>query len=267
MISKRLEGKVALVTGSTSGIGRGIAKVLSLNGAKVVVTGRREEKGAVVVNEIVSAGGEAAYMYSDVTKPDTIKDLIDGVVAKYGKIDVLVNNAANVSLKDGPVEDVTIEMWDAIMESDLRSTFVATKYALPHMRANGGGSIINIGSCSAVGSEMGSAAYAAAKAGINLLTQSTATQYGKMNIRCNCIRPGLIITPENEAKVPQFLKDIFMDNISVPRQGKPEDIGNLALFFASDESSFINGQLINADGGVNSHMPTVAQIRNLSKGK
>src|SRR5574344_1886666 len=114
-IMARLKDKVALVTGSTSGIGVGIAKIFAKEGAKVVVTGRREEKGQVVVDAIVKDGGEASYIYSDVTKPETIRDLIQNVVDKYGKLDVLVNNAANVALPDGTIEELTIEMWDDIM--------------------------------------------------------------------------------------------------------------------------------------------------------
>lgn len=257
----RLKGKVALVTGSTSGIGVGIAKVFAREGAKVVVTGRREEKGQVVVDAITKEGGEAAYLYSDITKPESIKDLLQGVVDKYGKLDILVNNAANVTLADGTIEELTTEMWDAIMESDLRSVFIATKEAIPHMRANGKGSIINIGSMASCAGDLGTSAYASAKAGVNLLTESTAVQYGKENIRCNCIRPGLIVTPENKEKLPQLLIDIFMSNILVNRYGNPEDIGNLALFLGSDESEYITGQILNVDGGSNAHAPTVAQFR------
>lgn len=258
---KKLAGKVAIVTGSTSGIGVGIAKVFADEGAIVIVTGRREENGNRVVNAIKEKGGEAEYFYSDVSKPESIKALIDGVSAKFGKLDILVNNAANVTLPDGAVEELTVEMWDDIMESDLRSVFVATKEAIPHMRKNGKGSIVNIGSMASCAGDLGATAYAAAKAGVNLLTQSTAIQYGKENIRCNCIRPGLIVTPENDAYVPDFLKQVFLDNIAVNRYGNPEDIAYLALLLASDESEYITGQIMDVDGGSNAHATTVAQFR------
>ena len=142
-------------------------------------------------------------------------------------------------------------MWDAIFESDMRGTFYATKTVLPYLEKNEkGGSIINIGSMASTNGDLSSTAYACAKAGVDMLTLSTALQYGKKNIRCNCIRPGLIVTPENDAHVPQFLKDIFLDNIMVNRYGCPEDIGNLAVFFASDESEYVTGQIINVDGGL-----------------
>ncbi|MGN1444858.1 MAG: SDR family NAD(P)-dependent oxidoreductase, partial [Eubacteriales bacterium] len=124
--------------------------------------------------------------------------------------------------------------------------------------------IINIGSMASCAGDLGSTAYACAKAGVDLLTQSTALQYGKQNIRCNCVRPGLIVTPENEAHVPQALRDIFTSNIMVNRYGCPEDIGQMCVYLASDESSYVTGQIVNVDGGLNSHVPTVAQFRQLN---
>ena len=262
----RLQNKVIIVTGSTSGIGIGIAKLCAKEGAKVVVCGRRAEKGQVVVDQIKKEGGEAVFHFFDITKLETIESLIKDTYEMFGHIDVLINNAANVALKDGRVDELTVEMWDAIFESDMRGTFYATKTVLPYLEKNEKGvSIINIGSMASTNGDLSSTAYACAKAGVDMLTLSTALQYGKKNIRCNCIRPGLIVTPENDAHVPQFLKDIFLDNIMVNRYGCPEDIGNLAVFFASDESEYVTGQIINVDGGMNSHVSTVAQMRALNK--
>lgn len=261
----RLKGKVAIVTGSTSGIGIGIAKLYALEGAKVVICGRRQEKGQAVVDEIINAGGEAWYHFMDITDTDSIEKLISDTAEKYGKIDILVNNAANVGLKDGRVDELTIEMWDGVFQSDLRGTFYTTKCVLPYMQENEtGGSIINIGSMASCGGDLGSTAYACAKAGVDMLTQSTALQYGKSNIRCNCVRPGLIVTPQNEAHVPQALKDVFLSNIMVNRYGCPEDIGHMCVYLGSDESSYVSGQIINVDGGMNSHVSTVAQFRELN---
>ena len=261
----RLKDKVAIVTGSTSGIGIGIAKLFAAEGAKVVICGRREEKGQAVVNDIIKEGGEATYHFMDITVPESIEKLFEDTAQKYGKIDVLVNNAANVALKDGRVDELTIEMWDSIFQSDLRGTFYATKCILPYMQKNEmGGSIINIGSMASCAGDISSTAYACAKAGVDMLTQSTATQYGKSNIRCICVRPGLIVTPQNEANVPQVLKDIFLSNIMVNRYGCPEDIGNMCVYLASDESSYVSGQIINVDGGLNSHVSTVAQFRQMN---
>ena len=261
----RLNGKVAIVTGSTSGIGIGIARLFAAEGAKVVICGRREEKGQAVVSRIADEGGEASYHFMDITVPESIERLIADTAEKYGKIDILVNNAANVGLKDGRVDELTLEMWDGIFQSDVRGTFYATKCVLPYMMKNEkGGSIINIGSMASCGGDLGSTAYACAKAGVDLLTQSTALQYGKNRIRCNCVRPGLIVTPENEAHVPQVLKDIFLSNIMVDRYGCPEDIGHMCVYLASDESEYVTGQIVNVDGGMNSHVPTVAQFKQLN---
>lgn len=262
---KRLGGKVAIVTGSTSGIGKGIARLFAAEGAKVVICGRREDKGQAIVDMIASEGGEASYHFMDMTDTDSIKKLISDTAEKYGKIDILVNNAANVGLKDGRVDELTLEMWDAIFNSDMRGTFYATQCVLPFMQQNEkGGSIINISSMATCGGDLGSTAYACAKAGVNMLTQYTSLQYGKEKIRCNCIRPGLIVTPENEARVPQQLKDVFLNNISVGRYGCPEDIGHLCVYLASDESEYVTGQILNVDGGLNSHVSTVGEFRRLA---
>ncbi|MGN0301696.1 MAG: SDR family NAD(P)-dependent oxidoreductase [Anaerotardibacter sp.] len=260
----RLAGKIAIVTGSTSGIGIGIAKEYAAEGATVIICGRRQEKGQGVVDEIVAEGGKAAYHFMDITQPESIEALIADTVKEYGKLDILVNNAANVALKDGRVDELTLEMWDAILQSDLRGTFYTTKCALPYLKENGGGSIVNIGSMASCAGDLGSTAYACAKAGVDILTQYVALQYGKDNIRCNCIRPGLIVTPDNEAKVPDMLKDIFLGSIMVNRYGAPADIAHAAVYFGADESEYVTGQIINVDGGMNSHAPTVAQFRQMN---
>ena len=260
----RLQGKVAIVTGSTSGIGIGIAKLYAAEGAKVVICGRRAEKGQAVVDEIVKAGGEASYHYMDITDTASIESLMKDTVEKYGKLDILVNNAANVALKDGRVDELTVEMWDAIFQSDMRGTFYTTKCALPYLAQNGGGSIVNIGSMASCAGDLGSTAYACAKAGVDMLTQSVALQYGKQNIRCNCVRPGLIVTPENSAHTPETVRQVFMNSILGNRYGCPEDIGYLCVYLASDESEYMSGQVLNMDGGLNSHLPTTAQMRELN---
>ena len=260
----RLKGKVAIVTGSTSGIGVGIAKLFAAEGAKVVICGRREAKGQAVVDSITAEGGEAFYHFMDITAVESIEALIADTVEKYGKVDILVNNAANVGLKDGRVDELTLEMWDNIFQSDIRGTFYAIKCVLPYLKENKGGSIINIGSMASCGGDLGSTAYACAKAGVDMLTKSTALQYGKDNIRCNCVRPGLIVTPENEAYVPQALKDVFLNNIMVNRYGAPADIANMCVYLASDESEYFTGQVVTVDGGLNAHVSTVGEFKKLN---
>lgn len=261
--SINLNGKVAVVTGSTSGIGIGVAKVMALNGAEVVVTGRREEKGQAVVDEITALGGKAYFHKLDITSEESIKTLMDDVHEKFGHLDVLVNNAASVAAKDGNITDITAEDWDHMLDSDLKSVFLASKYAIGYMLENHNGSIINIGSSSGVAGNLGWSAYGPAKAAVANLTKNIAYQYGKQGIRCNCIHPGLIVTPQNKDNIPDFFRDIYLDCIEVDRVGCPEDIGYLATFLASDMAGFITSVEILADGGMMSHGPTYDFLRKL----
>lgn len=257
----RLEGKVAVVTGSTSGIGIGIAKVFAREGAHVIICGRREARGQEVADQIKEAGGSASFHKMDLNNLATVDVLMEDTARDFGHIDILVNNAAGVGLNDGRVDEISLEDWDAMFASGVRGAFYTIKAVLPYMRSAKCGSIVNIGSMASVAGDLGSTAYAASKAGVDMLTSSVALQYGKENIRCNCVRPGLIVTPQNEGHVSQTLKDIFLSNIEVNRYGCPQDIAEACLFFASDESAYVTGQIINVDGGLNSHAATVAQFR------
>lgn len=259
-----LTGKTAIVTGSTSGIGIGVARVLAKAGANVVITGRREQRGHDVVADIESGGGKASYHKLDIMLEDSIKQLMDDTVQQYGTLDILVNNAANVNAQDGNVTDITAHDWDEMLGSDLRSVFLASKYAIPYMVKSGGGSIVNIGSTAGMAGNLGWSAYGPAKAGVANLTKNIAYQYGKENIRCNCIQPGLIVTPQNDANVSQEFRDIYLDEIELTRYGCPDDIGYMALFFASDEASFVTSQIVTVDGGMMAHAPMNTGLRKLA---
>lgn len=259
----RLENKVAIITGSTSGIGLGTAKLFAREGAKVVVCGRRKEKGEAVVQEIKEAGGEAFYQYVDLMQENSIDELFKAAAEKYGKIDILVNNASNVGLPDGRVDEVSMKMFDDIINTDLRGTFYMIKTVLPYMLKNHSGSIVNIGSMASLGGDLGATAYACAKAGVDILTQYVAVQYGKQGIRCNCVRPGLIVTPQNDAYVADAVKKVFLNNICVERYGCPEDIGYMCVYLGSDESAYVTGQCLTVDGGMNMHVPTVGEFKKL----
>ena len=261
----RLKEKVVIVTGSTSGIGIGIAKLCAAEGAQVVITGRNVERGQKVVDEIEAAGGSVWFHAFDLTDTDSMHTLITDVAERYGRIDVLINNAAGMGMKDGRVDELTLEEFNAVVAIDLGGTFNMIKEVLPHMLKNeNGGSIVNIGSMASAGGDLGTIAYACAKAGVDKLTEYVACMYGPSGVRCNCVRPGLIVTPQNEGRIPDALKTIFLSNILGPRYGQPEDIGHLCVYLASDEAAYMNGQVLTCDGGLNSHTPTVAQFRLMS---
>lgn len=262
-----LTGKVAVVTGSTSGIGIGIAQALAENGAHVVITGRRVERGQKVVDEIAANGGKASFHVLDIMQEDSIKALIDETAAAFGKIDILVNNAASVDAEDGNIADLTADQWDHMLSSDLKSVFLCCKYVIPYMQKNGGGSIINTSSTAAIAGNLGWSAYGPAKAGVDNLTKNIAYQYGRDNIRCNAIRPGLIVTPQNDAQVSQAYRDIFLREIEVNRYGCPKDIGYAVVYFASDEAGFVTSQILNVDGGMWEHAPQNSAVRDLMGGQ
>lgn len=261
----RLKDKVIIVTGSTSGIGIGIAKLCAKEAAQVVVTGRNVERGQKVVDEIAAEGGSAWFHAFDLTDRESMHALIVDVAEKFGRIDVLINNAAGMGMKDGRVDEISFEEFNAVVATDLGGTFNMIKEALPFLMKNEkGGNIINIGSMASVGGDLGTIAYACAKAGVDKLTEYVACMYGPSGIRCNCVRPGLIVTPQNEGRIPDILKDIFLSNILGKRYGNPDDIGHLCVYLASDEAEYMNGQVLTCDGGLNSHTPTVAQFRQMA---
>lgn len=261
----RLKDKVVIVTGSTSGIGIGIAKLCAREAAQVVITGRNEKRGQKVVKEIEQEGGSAWFHAFDLTDTDSMHALVADVAEKYGRIDVLINNAAGMGMKDGRVDELFLENFNEVVVTDLGGTFNMIKEVLPYLLKNeNGGSIVNIGSMASAGGDLGTIAYGCAKAGVDKLTEYVACMYGPNGVRCNCVRPGLIVTPQNEGRISDALKKIFLSNILGPRYGNPEDIGHLCVYLASDESAYMNGQVITCDGGLNSHTPTVAQFRMLA---
>jgi NAD(P)-dependent dehydrogenase (short-subunit alcohol dehydrogenase family) len=245
----RLENKVAVVVGSTYGIGRSIAAMFAKEGAKVVVSGRTKEKGQNVVEEIIRANGHARFIQCDVSQANQIEALIDGAVGEYGKLDILVNNAFALNpLK--PMAELKIEEWRKVIDIILNGTFLGCKYAIPHMIRNGRGSIINIGS---VGTQLGfslHSAYNAAKAGVANLSRALALEYGPRNIRANVICPGIVATPHTQHEVddPIIVKG-FMQKLAIKRIGCVDDIAYAAVYFASDESAYVTGQVFMVDGG------------------
>ena len=245
----RLEGKVAIITGGARGQGATEARMFAQEGAKVVIGDIRDELGVQVEAEIRELGGEAVYLHLDVTSDDDWQRAIETAEQQFGKVDVLVNNAAIVLRKD--IEETTGEDWDNIMEINAKGVFLGTKAVIPAMRRAGGGSIINISSISGLVS-IGPPAYIATKGAVRLFTKSTAIQYASENIRANSIHPGSIDTDmRREGLGSQTSEEIQarVDNIPLGRVGTTEDISFGALFLASDESSFMTGSELVIDGG------------------
>lgn len=254
MSDRRLEGKVCVVTGSTAGIGAATAKLFAEHGGKVVVSGRRAEKGEAVVRAIREAGHTAHFLACDVADDVQMDALIQGAVQQYGGIDVLVNNAADVAGSHGPgraVADLSLESWDGQIRTNLRSVFYLSKLAIPLIRERGGGAIVNVSSVgSVVGWENG-AAYLASKGAINQLTRSMAIDYMRDRIRVNALCPGWIMTEIEQARVeanPSAVENLYEDK-GITRMGEPREMAYAALFLACNESSYVTGSMLFADGG------------------
>jgi NAD(P)-dependent dehydrogenase (short-subunit alcohol dehydrogenase family) len=240
----RLEGKVALVTGSTRGIGRTIAEMFAEEGAKVVLSGRSADKGEKNAQRIRDAGGEAIFVPLDVADETSVQAAVAATVEAYGPITTLINNAAptalvNVSFK--PVTELSTQEWDDIVRGTVTSMFWTSKYAIPHMLEAGGGSIVNVSSGAAVFGVPGLSAYSAAKGAVNSLTRVLAVENGKQGIRCNTIIVGRVVSYAQD-RGPETTKELM-------RVGNPRDIAYAALWLAADESEWITGSEITADGG------------------
>ncbi|MEC1377443.1 SDR family NAD(P)-dependent oxidoreductase [Heyndrickxia oleronia] len=260
----RVEGKIALVTGGASGIGLSAATLLTKEGAKVVIGDFNVEGATEAAERIIHSGGEAIGIFLDASKEDSIKKAVDITVEKYGKIDVLYNNVGLTNLqKDVDVVNMDLEEWDRLMNVNTKSVLLGSRYAIPHMIKAGGGSIINTASMAAFAGDATRSAYGASKAAVVNLTRYIAAQYGKNNIRCNSVAPGLILTPAAKNNMPEPVLSIFEKYNALPYHGEADDIGYTVLFLASDESKFITGQTIQVEGGHYMANPSIADFQAL----
>lgn len=248
-MAQRFEGKAAVVTGGGSGIGAATARRLASEGARVVVADIDAEAAGRVVEEIAGAGGAAVVSHTDVTDPVQAKAMIRTAVDRFGRLDVLHNNATRGT--GGFVGDMSLEEWQAVIAINLTAPFVATRHALPIMIDQGGGAIVNMASAVAFSAEHGLGAYAAAKAGVLSLTRSTAIEYGRHGIRANCVVPGAIATPPTMmfASISDDLRERIEAACPLRRMGRPEEVAAVVAFLASDDASFINGSAHFVDGG------------------
>jgi NAD(P)-dependent dehydrogenase (short-subunit alcohol dehydrogenase family) len=251
----RLEGKVALVTGGGSGIGRGCAEALAREGARVVVANRGTEAGEATARAISDAGGEATFVPVDVSVPAQAEEMVARTVETYGRLDVLVSNAGigGRSLGDGPVHECAVEAWDQVLGVNLRGTFLACKYAIPEFLEGGGGSILTMSSVLGMVGTQGlfdTHAYATSKAGIIGLTRTIAAHYARWRIRANVLAPGLVDT--KMARRTRADEDLLEKVGSWQPLGPIGEVGDVAeacIYLASDEAKFVTGVVLPVDGG------------------
>lgn len=248
----RLSGKVALITGGTSGIGSATAVRFAEEGAAVAITGRNSERGEQVAQEIADAGGEALFVKSDVRLADDCRDAVDKTLERFGQIDILFNNAGVFHPRSIP--ECTEEEWDETIDSSLKGAFLMSKYALPSMIERGSGSIIHTSSGWGILGGDHAAAYCAAKGGLIIMAKAMAIDHGPDGIRVNCVCPGDVMTPmlpDDAAKRGMSWDDYAAGAADRPlgRIGTAEDIANACVYLASDESSFVTGEALVVDGG------------------
>jgi len=248
----RLKDKVAIVTGSSKGIGEGIARVFSIEGAKVVVVCRTEDAGGKMAKELGASEGRAIFLKTDVTSSKSIQNMIDATIKTFGKLDILVNNAGYHLSKN--VEETSEQEWEFIINTNLRSTFLCSKYAIPHLRKTKG-NIINISSMVGLVGQPNAGAYSATKGGQIAMTKGMALDFAKDGIRVNVICPGWIQTPLvkdwfSQQKDPEAARKYIFGQHPLGRIGTIEECGKATLYLASDDAAFTTGITLNIDGGV-----------------
>jgi NAD(P)-dependent dehydrogenase (short-subunit alcohol dehydrogenase family) len=253
----RLSGKVAVITGATSGIGLRTAEIFVAEGAQIVIAGRRVAEGEALARQL---GPNCVFRQTDVTEEDQMRALIAQSVEKFGKIDCIFNNAGGPA-QTGGIEGLEVDRFDAAMATLLRSVMLGMKHAAPYMKKQGSGSIINNGSIAGrLAGFSSSMVYGAAKAAVIHLTKCVAMELGEAGIRVNSISPGAIatgifgkalgLTTEAAEKTPAVMREVYKAAQPIPRAGLPDDIAHAAVFLASDESSFINGHDLVVDGAI-----------------
>jgi NAD(P)-dependent dehydrogenase (short-subunit alcohol dehydrogenase family) len=261
----RLQGKVAIVTGSGHGLGAETARVLASQGARVVVVDIELDAAKAVAAEIEAAGGQALAVKVDLISEGEIKSMVAAALARFGRIDVLHNNAAALDTaqrqSDRDVCNVAIEAWDRALDVNTRGAMLCCKHVVPVMVEQGSGSIVFSTSGFGLLGDVTLTAYAASKAALMALARSVAAQYGKQGIRSNAIMIGFVVNDHAQKSVPDEVKQILLAQHLTPELGRPRQIADVVAFLASDESSFITGATIPVDGGFTSHSPAMVPLK------
>lgn len=256
-MAQELESKIAIVTGGATGIGRGIVELFVVEGARVVIGDIDEAAGADLVRHL---GEQARFKRTDVAERDQVGELVDFAIAEFGDLDVMVNNAAISGKFTNRFLDDELADFDQVMRTDVAGTMYGCQFAARHMRKNGRGSIINLSSVFSLSPGFAIPIYRAAKSGVNNLTRSLAVDLGEYNIRVNAIAPGSVPTrmgsfsdpdlpPDRAEILERELDEVWLLSQPIKRRGTPRDIANAAMFFASDRSTYVTGQVLGVDGG------------------
>jgi len=246
----RLENKVVIVTASTRGIGLACAKRLAKEGAIVYMGARNVERAQEIADTLNHDGCKVKVVYNDATIKESYKEMVEEVAKNEGKIDVLVNNFGTSNpKKDLDIKTTEYDEFITTIDLNLSSVFLASQAVIPHMAANGGGSIINISSIGGICPDISQIAYGTSKASINYLTKLIAAQCARNNIRCNAVLPGMTATDAVNQNLTEGFKEFFLKHTPIKRMGTPEEIAGTVLYFASDDSAYTTGQIIDVSGG------------------
>jgi A-factor type gamma-butyrolactone 1'-reductase (1S-forming) len=251
---KKFAGKVALITGGSSGLGEATALKFAEEGAKVVIAARRAEQSAQVVKRIAALGGEAHFVRADMSRAPDIESMVKEAVGRFGKLDCAVNNAGISGPRLVPLADVSEAQWDEVMNVNLKGVWLCMKYEISAMLAQGGGAIVNVSSIyGSKPSDMGHGPYATSKHAVLGLTTSAAVDYGQKGIRINALAPGFtrseMVNPDRSARTAEHYKLLTARHSGMNRLGKAEEVANGIVWLCSDEASFVNGAVLTIDGG------------------
>ncbi len=256
VMCRKLNDKVVVITGGAGGIGSAASKIFAENGAKVVIADLDEKNGKALEAEINADGGTGKFIRCDVSNSQSVRDVLSFCKSDFGGLDVIYNNAGvYLANRDNRITDIEEDIWEKVMAVNLRSVFLFCKYGIPMLIERGGGSIINTASSAGMIGIPNCDAYTATKGAIVQLTKSLAAEYGRYNVRTNCISPAAIMTPmvriSNPPDCDAFDENAFL-NLRTPlrRYGTPEEIAKIAVFLAGDDATYLNGAVIAADGGI-----------------